>query len=129
MALGWYHNIETIFYSDIRATMGLIAKHTNINAKTVEWMHQLAFYDKLNSDENPTWDYAMNVPQKEGHWMEFEKEIGILNKKHAWEVVNREEWMNVLTFTCDFHKNVTQTEEYANSKLAFAPEMVVKLKE
>ena len=70
--------------------------------------------DKSNSDDNPTWDEAMNGTRKEGYWLTYEKEINTLNKKHAWEVVDQEDWMNVIPSTWDFKKNVTHMEASTN---------------
>ena len=101
-ALKWYHTTDILCYSDMRAMMILIEKHTNIDADTVEWMHHLAFSDKSNSDDNPMWDEARNVTHKEGYWLACKKDINALNMKHTWEGVDREDWMDFLPYTWDF---------------------------
>jgi hypothetical protein len=46
----------------------------------------------------------MNGPQKEGYWQEMTSEIHNLTKRmHAWDIVDRESWMNVLPSTWAFH--------------------------
>ena len=84
MALKWSHTIETFSYSDMRAMMSLIKKHTNINADTVNWMHTLAFDAKSNSEYNLTWDGAMKFPHKGVYWLLYKKEINKLHKKRTW---------------------------------------------
>ncbi len=38
---------------------------------------------KANSEDNPTWDEAMNGPLKEGYWEAALKEINILQVKEV----------------------------------------------
>jgi hypothetical protein len=46
----------------------------------------------------------MNGPQKEGYWQAMMTEIRTLTEKmHAWDIVNRESWMNVIPSTWAFH--------------------------
>ena len=129
MCLKWSQTIETLFHSDMRTMMSLIKNHANIDAGTVEWMHPLAFSSKSSLDDNPTWDEYMNSPHKKEFGLTCYKEINTLNKKHAWEVIDREDWMNVLLSFWDFKKNVTQTEVSANSKLTFVPRTIIKVQE
>jgi hypothetical protein len=66
-------------------------------------MHPLALQAKANAEHNPTWESAMNGPDQEGYWQAMEVELNTLEKrKHSWEVVLREPWMNVLPTTWAF---------------------------
>ena len=129
MLFNWYQNIEALCYSGMCAMMRLIDNHTNLNACTVKCMHLISFAAKSNSDDNPMWDEAMNFPHKQGCCSAREKDINTLNKKQSWEVVDWEDWMKNICSNSDFKKNVTQMEAFTKSKLASAPEVIVKLKE
>jgi hypothetical protein len=62
-------------------------------------MHLRILAAKAKSEENRTWDEAMNGALKEGDWEAAMKEIYILQLKEAWEVVRRQDFMNVLPGT------------------------------
>jgi Reverse transcriptase (RNA-dependent DNA polymerase) len=58
---------------------------------------------KANTEDNPTWEQAMNGPDQAGYWKAMEKELTTLeDDKNSWEVVEREGWMNVLPSTWAF---------------------------
>ena len=57
---------------------------------------------KANAEDNPTWEQAMNGPDRDGYWTAAEEELETLEKKDAWEVVSREDWMKVLPSTWVF---------------------------
>ena len=57
---------------------------------------------QANAADNPTWDEAMNGPDKAGYWQAAEKEVETLRRKECWDVVTREHWMNVLPSTWAF---------------------------
>jgi hypothetical protein len=80
----------------------LTEDETDLKENTVEWMHPMILAAKANSEDNPTWDEAMNGPLKEGYWEAALKEINILQVKEAWEVVQRQDFMNVLPGTWAF---------------------------
>ena len=67
-------------------------------------MHPMSLAAKANAEDNPTWEEAMNGPNREGHWEACRKELGTLgpNGKQAWEAVDRQPWMNVLPSTWAF---------------------------
>jgi len=44
----------------------------------------------------------MNGPDRDGFWTAAEEESETLEKKDAWEVVSREDWMKVLPSTWVF---------------------------
>lgn len=81
----------------------MMEKNIDVDEGTVEWMHPLALAAKANAEDNPRWEAAMSGPQKEGYWEACQKEIDTLtNKMDAWEVVDREPWMNILPSTWAF---------------------------
>ena len=51
---------------------------------------------KANAEDNPTWEQAMNGPDRDGYWTAAKVELETLEKKGAWEVVSREDWMKFL---------------------------------
>ena len=57
---------------------------------------------KANAEDNPTWEQAKNGPDRDGYWTAAEEELETLEKKDAWEVVSREDWMKVLPSTWVF---------------------------
>jgi hypothetical protein len=82
--------------------LALLRRNTNSDS-TVDWIHPLALAAKANAEDNPDWRTAMNGPDKEGYWNAMCKELETLTEqKDAWEVVDREPWMNVLPSTWAF---------------------------
>jgi hypothetical protein len=78
-------------------------QNTNVDDHIIEWMHPMFLGATANSEDNPRWEEAMNGPNKNGYWEACEKELDTLqNKKDAWDVVDREPWMNVLPSTWAF---------------------------
>jgi hypothetical protein len=61
-ALNWKLAINLIFSNDMRGMMALMHKNTDPEYNTVEWMHPLFLGAKANSEDNPTWEEAMNGP-------------------------------------------------------------------
>jgi Reverse transcriptase (RNA-dependent DNA polymerase) len=69
----------------------------------VNWLHPLALATKANNEDNPNWNQAINGPNSDGFWDAMAKEIATLvDKMDAWEVVDRQTWMNVLPRTWAF---------------------------
>jgi len=103
MALQWNQVVETLKSADHRAMMSLMEQHTDLDSNTVEWMHPMALAAKANAEDNPTWDQAMNGPDQQGYWEACQKEIKTLvEEKDAWDVVDKQDWMNVLPSTWAF---------------------------
>ena len=65
-------------------------------------LHPLSLAARLNDEDNPTWEVAMNGPLRKGFWEACEKEIETLKAKGTWEEVERKPWMNVLPGTWAF---------------------------
>ena len=69
----------------------------------VEEMHPFALATKADAADNPTWEQAMNGPDLAGYWEACRKELHTLaDKKNAWDVVERQPWMNFLPSTWAF---------------------------
>ena len=58
--------------------------------------------DSASAADNPTWEQAMNGPDREGYMRAAEIEIDTLQEKGTWEEVDREDWMNILPSTWAF---------------------------
>jgi hypothetical protein len=81
----------------------LINKHTDPDGNTVEYMPPTILATQANAEDNPTFEQAMSGPERAGYWKACEVELNTLeNEKQAWEVVEREPWMNVLPSTWAF---------------------------
>jgi hypothetical protein len=103
MALNWSSAVESLRSIDHAAMMTLVDKHTDIDANTVEWMHRMILAAKANAEDNPTWEQAMNGPDRDGYLEACRKELHTLSEdKDAWDVVDREDWMKVLPTTWAF---------------------------
>jgi hypothetical protein len=59
---------------------------------------------KVNAPDNPTWEEAMKGHQTNQAILESysEKEIQALESKDCWEIINKENWMNMLLRTWAF---------------------------
>jgi hypothetical protein len=58
---------------------------------------------KANAEDNPTWEQAMNGPDRDGYLEACQKELHTLSEdKDAWDVLDREDWMKVLPTTWAF---------------------------
>lgn len=103
MALQWTQVVESLRSADLRAMLNLIDQNTDPDSNTVEWMHPMILAAKANAADNPTWDQAMNGPDQAGYWEACKKELQTLTEsKDAWDVVDRQDWMNVLPSTWAF---------------------------
>ena len=60
-----------------------------------EW-NPYALAAKVYDDLNPSWEMAMNGPFRDGHIQAQKVEIETLQKMDAWDIVDRQPWMNVL---------------------------------
>jgi hypothetical protein len=68
----------------------MLQRETDPMEGTVEHMEPTVLATKANSEDNPTWDQAMNGPDRSGYWQACETELDTLqNKKDAWDVVDR----------------------------------------
>jgi hypothetical protein len=103
MALNWNHVVESLRSVDHFAMMTDVELHTDTDTNTVEWMHPMVLAAKANAEDNPTWDQAMNGPDRDGYLEACCKELKTLSEdKDAWDVVDRQDWMKVLPTTWAF---------------------------
>jgi hypothetical protein len=102
-ALNWKLAINLICSNDMRGMMALMHENTDPEYNTVKWMHPMLLGAKANSEDNPTWEEAMNGPNQKGYWEACEKELNTLDSdKNAWDIVDCQPWMNVLPSTWVF---------------------------
>ena len=101
-SLDWTAVADALPEGSWKAMVLNIMLHTS-DEGLVEWLHPLALAAKANSEDTPNWHEAMNGPNSEGFWEAMATEIRTLTEKmDAWEVVERESWMNVLPSTWAF---------------------------
>jgi hypothetical protein len=98
----WTQTLQMLDSYEFKRTWSLTQDETDLKENTVEWMHPMILAAKANNEDNPNWDEAMNGPLKEGYWEAALKEINILQVKEAWEVVQQQDFMNVLPGTWAF---------------------------
>jgi hypothetical protein len=83
--------------------MHLMEQNTDVDSNTVEWMHPMILAAKANAEDNPDWDTAMGSEEDREGWMDAAlKEVQTLTKMDTWDIVDGEEWMNVLPSTWAF---------------------------
>jgi len=112
-ALNWKLTTNLLQSNDLKAMMSLIDQNTDPEHNTIEWMHPMIFGSKANSEDNPTWEEAMNGPNRAGYWEACEKELETLKgNKDAWDVVDHEPWMNVLPSTWAFNVSGSHLETF-----------------
>jgi len=58
--------------------------------------------DAASSADNPTWEKAMNGPDRDGYYKAAQIELDTLESMDTWEVVPQESWMNILPTTWAF---------------------------
>jgi hypothetical protein len=102
-SMNWNLALSAIRSNNLKTMMAQLQQDTDPNNGTLDWMNPMIFGANANSEDNPTWEQAMNGPDRDGYWKACEKEIETLQvDKDAWDVVKREPWMNVLPSTWAF---------------------------
>ena len=85
---------------DLKTWLSWMEQHTNVDDKTIEMYHPMLLSAQANAADNPTWEQVVNEPYSEGYWEAMEKEVTTLQKeKDCWEIVDKEDFMNVLPST------------------------------
>ena len=76
----------------------------SIESLVVDWLHPLMLAAKTaaSADDSPNWRQAMNGPFADEYWEAACTEVETLENMKAWEVVEREVTMNVLSSTWAF---------------------------
>jgi hypothetical protein len=64
--------------------MGAMDVYVDYDEGTVEWMHQHALSARANSEDNPTWEQAMNGPEQAGYWKAMETVYTLLDTGRQW---------------------------------------------
>ena len=77
-------------------------RNTDEEWNAIEEMHPLIFITKARSEDQPRWHEAMNGPFRDKWWEACKKEISTLERMEVWDVVPREDWMNVIPSTFAF---------------------------
>jgi hypothetical protein len=67
MALKWTNTIDFLQSADLHAMTSRLDKHTDPDTNTVEWMHPMMLAAQASAEDNPTWNEAMNGPDKAGY--------------------------------------------------------------
>ena len=94
--------------------------HLNVMCFMMNGARQfIAFSARVNEETTPTWNQAMNGPDAEGFWEAMAIEIRTLEKMEAWEVVEREVWMEVVPTTFAFRMKLTADGMRAKLKARF----------
>ena len=101
-ALNWLKAIDSLKTPEFAKMWALCEEHKDEEFGTCEWLHPMILAAKANSEDNPTWAEAMNGPLKEGYMEAARTEIETLQEMEAWDLVDREDWMNVLPSTWAF---------------------------
>jgi hypothetical protein len=70
--------------------------HFDEDSGTQEDWSPLALKAKCYDEDNPSYEQAMNGPDKKGYEEACKKEYDTLNSMGVWEIVTRQPWMNVL---------------------------------
>jgi hypothetical protein len=98
--LQWDTLVTSMKIGNFGHMMVEISKNTDALNETIEELYPRILAAKANDEDNPSWDSAMNGPQKEGYWDAMKSELKTLTEKmHAWDIVEREPWMNILPST------------------------------
>jgi hypothetical protein len=82
--LQWSQPMTTINSVDYSAFLGVCALFNDYDEGTVEHQHPLVLQMKANSEDNSTWEEAMNGPEQSGYWKSMETKLTTLEeKKHS----------------------------------------------
>ena len=65
MGLKWGTFTESLKSADLKNIMSLVDQNTDVDHNTVAHTHPMVLSAQANSQDNPTWDQAMNGPYKE----------------------------------------------------------------
>ena len=98
-ALDWNENSFTDNVSSPRALQ--ILNDLPRSAEIGDW-HHTALAAKTYDELNPSYEMAMNGPNRQGYMEAAEKEIKTLEDMDVWELVDRQPWMHILPSTLVF---------------------------
>ena len=69
---------------------------------TTKNLYPLLLATKANAADNPNWHHAMNGPDAEGYWKACETEINTLERMYYWDIVNKNDSVNIVPSTWAF---------------------------
>jgi hypothetical protein len=79
-SLNWSKACNMLKGGTLGAMWAELEQHTDQDENTIEWMNPALFSVKANTEDNPTWDEAMNGENAEGYWQACQKEYETLIK-------------------------------------------------
>jgi hypothetical protein len=96
--LNWQTKWTDIKSNDLLCFLGQV----DCNVDFEEW-NPMALQMRANAADNPSWEEAMNGPDQSGYWKAMESKLKTLeHNKDSWDVVDKEDFMNVLPSTWAF---------------------------
>ena len=117
--LNWETTLESLKSPHARKTLFGMLTSLDPNLGTLEEWNPLALAAKMYDDDNPSWEMAMNGPNADGFWKAAETELNTLQSMGVWDVVEREQWMNVLPSTWAFKVKRFPTGDVRKLKARF----------
>ena len=115
--------------SNLRSLLHHVLMNTDEEWNTIEDMHPMTFMSKISAEDTPRWHEAMNGPFKDEWWKACEIELETLKKLNVWDVIDREDWMNMVPGIWALESRGTLRTSSRSSRLAFAQEGTSRLKE
>ena len=100
-SLNWAETVETLRSTEFSKLWSLTTDY-DFEHSTCEWLHPAILAAKANSEDNPSWEEAMNGPLSDGYWESANKEVKTLEDMDVWDVIPRTSDMNVLPSTWAF---------------------------
>jgi Reverse transcriptase (RNA-dependent DNA polymerase) len=100
--MNWNNDFTDIKSNDLLCFLGLVDCHVDHETDTIKYMHHIGLSMQANSEDNPTWEAAMNGSDQAGYWQTMHQELDTLESKSSWEVVDRKPGMHVLPCTWAF---------------------------
>eukprot|EP00980_Cylindrotheca_fusiformis_P027374 scaffold20213_cov51-Cylindrotheca_fusiformis.AAC.2 len=85
-SLKWAQLVDQLPSNEFSKLWSLTTSY-DYDLSTCEWLHPLILAAKANSEDNPTWEQAMNGPLADGYWDAAKKEIDTLESMDVWDVV------------------------------------------
>jgi hypothetical protein len=100
--LSWQPSLDGCRSFDSKRAYAHLLHEYDADEGTLEDWEPLALAAKANDADLPTWEQAMNGPDREGFWEACRKEVETLRNMNVWDEVTRQPWMNVLPSTWAF---------------------------
>ena len=100
--LSWSTNLSDYKSMDTKRVMLQMLRHYDYVNGTLGEFHPMALAAAANDADTPNWTQAMNGPHAEGFWEACKLEVKTLEDMDVWDVVDREDWMEVIPVTFAF---------------------------